>query len=672
VTDHAIAELSINTLRTLAMDAVQKANSGHPGLPMGAAPMAYVLWARHLRQDARDPAWPDRDRFVLSAGHGSMLLYGLLHLFGYEVSLDDLAAFRQWNSNTPGHPECFMTSGVEATTGPLGQGAANAVGMAIAERFLAERFNRPGHTVIDHRTYALVSDGDLMEGVSAEAASLAGHLGLGKLCYLYDANDVTLDGPTSLAFTGEDVCARFAAYGWQVLRVEDGDGDLDGIDRAIAQANAEDSGPTLIHIHTTIGFGSPNKAGLSDAHGAPLGADEVAATKRALGWDPDSVLTVPAEVRAHIQQLSERTRGARTSWDRAMSAYRAEHPELARELLRCQAGELPEGWDEDLPRFSAGEKVATRSAAGKAQNAIAKRVPELIGGDADLGSSTKTLLSGAGSFHGRTGTGRNIHFGVREHAMGSICNGLDYHGGVRPFAATFFCFSDYMRPAVRIAALNRQPIIYIWTHDSIALGEDGPTHQPVEHLMSLRAMPNLAVVRPADANEAVEAWRFAMTRKCGPTALILSRQNLPVFDREALGPAAGLHCGAYVLSEAPGADPEVLLVASGSEVSIALAAQRQLASVDIAARVVSMPCWEAFDDQAEEYRHQILPPAVRARVSIEAGVTFGWHRFVGDAGEAIGVDTFGGSAPGEVLMDKYGLTPDAVVAAARKSLARSR
>ena len=666
MTDRAIAELSINTLRTLSMDAVQKANSGHPGLPMGAAPMAYVLWARHLRHDPHDPSWLDRDRFVLSAGHGSMLVYSLLHLFGYPMSIDDLAAFRQWESKTPGHPECFMTPGVEATTGPLGQGSANAVGMAIAERFLAHRFNRPGHTIVDHATWALVSDGDLMEGVAAEAGSLAGHLRLGKLCYLYDANDVTLDGPASLSFS-EDVCARYAAYGWHVQRVEDGDRDLDGIDRAIRAARAESGRPSLILVHTTIGFGSPKKAGTSEAHGAPLGVDEVAATKRALGWDPAHQFHVPDEVRAHIGAAVQRARGERGAWDKAMSAYRDEHPDAARELERWMAGDLPEGWDRDLPRFAAGESVATRTAGGKAQAAIAKTVQNLVGGDADLGSSTKTIIAGAGSFDGQSGAGRNIHFGVREHAMGSISNGLDYHGGVRPFAATFFTFSDYMRPAVRLAALNKQPVIYIWTHDSIGLGEDGPTHQPVEHLMALRAIPHLWVVRPADANETVAAWRLAVQRREGPTALVLTRQNVPVLDPAR---APELARGAYIL--AGDERPDVILIATGSEVSVAMAARAELTAGGVACRVVSMPCWEAFLAQPASWRDQVLPPDVRARVSVEAGVTFGWREWIGGEGEAIGVDRFGASAPAEVLMEKYGITPGNVVAAARRSLARVR
>jgi transketolase len=672
VTDRALAELSINTLRTLAMDAVQKASSGHPGLPMGAAPMAYVLWARHLRFDPRDATWPDRDRFVLSAGHGSMLLYGLLHVLGGQLSLDDLKAFRQWDSRTPGHPERFLTPGVEATTGPLGQGSANAVGMAIAERMLASRFNRAGHTVVDHRTFALVSDGDLMEGVSAEAASMAGHLGLGKLIYLYDANEVTLDGPASLTFTGEDVLARYAAYGWHVARVEDGNRDLDGLDAAIKGAIAEAARPSIILVRTTIGYGSPNKAGSSEAHGSPLGAEEVALAKRSLGWTSEQPFHVPDEVRAHAAEVGERGRSAHEAWRRSLAAYAEEHPDLAREWERVLAGQLPDGWDQDLPSFEAGKKVATRVAAGMVQNAIAKRVPELVGGDADLGGSTRTVLSGAGSFDATSGAGRNLHFGVREHAMGSICNGLDYHGGVRPFAATFFCFSDYMRPAVRLAALNHQPIIFVWTHDSIGLGEDGPTHQPVEHLMALRAMPNLFVVRPGDAGETVEAWRLAMERREGPTALVLSRQNLPVLDRAVVTAATGVRLGGYVLCDAEGGPPDVILIASGSELSVALAAQDQLAATSVRARVVSLPCWEAFAAQPQEYRDQVLPPPVRARVSVEAGVTLGWHTWIGDLGEPVGVDRFGASAPAEVLMEKYGITPATVVAAARRSIERAR
>jgi transketolase len=505
-----------------------------------------------------------------------------------------------------------------------------------------------------------------MEGVSAEAGSLAGHLRLGKLLYLYDANDVTLDGPASMSFS-EDVCARYAAYGWHVQRVEDGNRDLDGIDRAIRAAQAETARPSLILVHTTIGFGSPKKAGTAEAHGSPLGVDEVAATKRALGWDPARQFYVPDEVRSHIGQAVERARGERAGWDQKMAAYRAEHADAARELDSWLAGELPEGWDRDLPRFAAGESVATRTAGGKAQAAIAKQVQNLIGGDADLGGSTKTVLPGAGSFDGQTGAGRNIHFGVREHAMGSICNGLDYHGGVRAFAATFFCFSDYMRPAVRLAALNKQPIIYVWTHDSIGLGEDGPTHQPVEHLMALRAVPHLWVVRPADAGETVAAWRLAIARREGPTALVLTRQNVPVLDPARVGELAR---GAYVL--AGDGRPDVILIATGSEVSVALEAERELTAAGVACRVVSMPCWEAFLAQPASYREKVLPPDVRARVSVEAGVTFGWREWIGMEGEAVGVDRFGGSAPAEVLMEKLGITAAHVAAAARRTLERTR
>jgi transketolase len=662
--DRSLAELAINTLRTLSIDAVQKANSGHPGLPMGAAPMAYVLWQRHLKFDPKAPLWPDRDRFVLSAGHASMLLYALLHLAGYDVPMAELERFRQWGSKTPGHPEWHLTPGVEATTGPLGQGAANAVGMAIAERALAARFNRPGHALFDHHTFALVSDGDVMEGVACEAAALAGHLGLGKLVYLYDANDVTLDGPASLCFS-EDVAARYRACGWHTIEVTDGDRDLEAIDRALAAARAETARPTLITIKTTIGFGSPKKAGLADAHGSPLGPDEIAATKQAYGWDPAQHLNVPPAARAHLGEAAARGEAAHASWARLRESYRTEHPELSAELDRVLAGRLPDGWDADLPRWKVGEKVATRVAAGKVQNALAKRLPELIGGDADLGGSTKSTIDGGGSFDGKTGAGRNLHFGVREHAMGSICNGMHYHGGVRPFCATFFTFSDYMRPAVRLAALNKQPVIYVWTHDSIGLGEDGPTHQPVEHLAALRAMPNLHMVRPADANEAAAAWRYAIARTDGPTGLVLSRQNLPVLEGTA-GKADELARGAYVVAEADGEVPDVILIGTGSEVSIAIEARAALGKTGVRARVVSMPCWEAFAAQDATYRAQVLPPAVRARVAIEAGVSFGWHQWVGDLGEIVAVDTFGASAPAETLYEKYGLTAAKVVEAVQR------
>ncbi len=668
----SLEQRSINTIRTLAIDAVQKANSGHPGLPLGAAPMAYALWQRHLRHNPRNPHWPDRDRFVLSAGHGSMLLYCLLYLAGYDLTLDDLRAFRQWDSRTPGHPEFHLTQGVEATTGPLGQGAGNAVGMAIAERALAHRFNRPGHVIVDHRTYAIVSDGDMMEGVSAEASSLAGHLGLGKLIFLYDSNGVSLDGPTSLAFSREDVGERYAAYGWQVLHVDDGDTDVDAIDAAITQAEADTTRPSMIVVRTTIGYGSPHKQGTSEAHGSPLGVDEVRLTKQALGFDPERSFFVPDDALSHFREAVARGGDAETAWTRRFEAYAAAEPELAAEFRRVLAGDLPDGWDRDLPTFGVADAQATRQASGKALNVLAKQVPEILGGDADLSVSTSTALKDGGSFDGQTGAGRNIHFGVREHAMGAIANGIAYHRGLRPFAATFFTFSDYMRPAVRLAALNGLPVVYVWTHDSIGLGEDGPTHQPVEHLMSLRAMPNLAVVRPADANETVEAWRWALTQRTRPVALVLSRQKLPVFDRARLGQARELARGAYVLTDAAGGTPDVVLIATGSEVTLALAARDELVQGGVRARVVSMPCWEAFLEQDQSYRDAVLPPAVRARVSVEAGVTFGWQRWIGEYGIAIGVDRYGASAPGEVVLRELGFTAAHVVAAARDSIARGR
>jgi transketolase len=665
-----LEQLSINTIRTLAMDAVQKADSGHPGLPMGAAPMAYVLWQRHLRHNPADPLWPDRDRFVLSAGHGSMLLYVLLHLTGYPISMDDLKSFRQWGSRTPGHPEVLPQRGIEATTGPLGQGTGNAVGMAIAERMLAHRFNRPGYTIVDHRTYALVSDGDLMEGVSGEAGSLAGNLKLGKLIYLYDCNHVSLDGPTSLAFSTEDVGARYAAYGWQVLHVDDGDTNTAAIHAALSQAEAETSRPSLVVINTTIGYGSPHKQGTSAAHGSPLGADEVKLTKEALGWDPGRFFYVPDQVLAHFRSAVERGARAQADWQRRFEAYAGEHGDLAAEWQGVMRGELPRGWDAELPSFAPGESLATRQAGGKAMNAIAHRVPALIGGDADLSVSTSTALKDAGSFDGQSGAGRNLHFGVREHAMGAIANGIAYHGGLRPFVATFFCFSDYMRPPVRLAALSELPVIYVWTHDSIAVGEDGPTHQPIEQLMSLRAMPNLAMIRPCDANETTEAWRWAMAHRQGPVAIVLTRQKLPVLDRTGFGAAAGLARGAYVLADADGGTPQAIIIATGSEVHVALAARAHLAKDNVRARVVSMPCWEIFAQQSAEYQDAVLPPSITARVSVEAGVTFGWCRWIGARGVAIGLDRFGASAPGPVMMEKLGFTPERVAEAVRRLVRR--
>ena len=663
--DNPLDHLCINTIRVLAIDAVQKANSGHPGLPMGAAPMAYVLWQRHLRHNPTDPHWPDRDRFVLSAGHGSMLLYALLHLTGYDVSLEDIQAFRQWGSRTPGHPEFHVTPGVEATTGPLGQGAANAVGMAIAERALAHRFNRPGHTIVDHRTYAIVSDGDLMEGVSAEACSLAGHLRLGKLIYLYDSNNVSLDGPTHLTFSTEDVGARFRAYGWQVLEVEHGNTDIDAIDAAVAAAKADATRPSLIIVHTTIGYGAPHKQGTSEAHGSPLGAEEVKLAKEFFAWDAERVFFLPPEALRQFRAAVQRGRGWQADWEERLAAYARSYPDLAEEWRRTMGGELPDGWDRDLPTWQAGEAVPTRSAGGKVLNAIAAHVPFLLGGDADLSVSTNTALKDGGSFDGQSGAGRNLHFGVREHAMGGIANGLAYHGGVRPFVATFLCFSDYMRPSIRLAALSGLPVVYVWTHDSVGVGEDGPTHQPIEHLMSLRAMPGLHVIRPCDANETAEAWRWAMQHRRGPVALILTRQKVPVIDRTRLAPAAALARGAYVLAEAEGGPPQAIVIATGSEVAVALAARERLAGESLRVRVVSMPCWEIFETQSRDYQESVLPAALTARVSVEAGVTFGWQRWIGDRGVAIGIDRFGASAPGEINMERFGFTPDRVVRAVR-------
>ncbi|HEY8019517.1 MAG TPA: transketolase [Thermoanaerobaculia bacterium] len=665
----SIEELAVDTLRTLAIDAVQKADSGHPGLPLGAAPMAYVLWQRFLKHNPRDPQWPDRDRFVLSAGHGSMLLYCLLHLTGYDLSMDDLKSFRQWGSRTPGHPEYRLTPGVEATTGPLGQGTTNAVGMAIAERLLAHRFNRPDHTIVNHRTYALVSDGDLMEGVSGEVSSLAGHLGLGKLTFLYDSNEVSLDGPTSMAFT-EDVGKRYEAYGWQVLHVLDGNTDLDAIDRALHAADAEIGRPSIVVIHTTIGYGSPNKAGTSEAHGSPLGPEEVARTKKALGWEWEEPFYVPPEALAHLRGAVDRGAAAEADWQARFAAYAAKFPDLAAQWKQALAGELPDGWDAELPTWKAGEKESTRVAGGKALNAIAGTVEWLVGGDADLSTSTNTSLKGFASFDGASGEGRNVHFGVREHAMAGIANGMAYHGGVRPFVATFFTFSDYMKPSIRLAALSELPVVYVWTHDSIGLGEDGPTHQPIEHLAALRALPGMTMIRPGDANEAAEAWRVVMRNAHGPIGLVMSRQKLPVIDRATHGPASGLAQGAYVLAEASGGAPRLILIATGSEVSLALAARDQLEKDGVATRVVSMPSWELFARQTQELRDQVLPPAVAARVSIEAAATFGWERWVGDRGSIIGLERFGASAPGDTVLKELGFNVDNVVARAKALLSR--
>ena len=655
-----LSNLAINTIRILSIDAVQKANAGHPGLPMGAAPLAYVLWQNYLKHNPHNPKWPDRDRFVLSAGHGSMLLYSLLHLTGYDLSLDDIKTFRQWGSRAAGHPESFLVPGVEATTGPLGQGASNAVGMAMAERFAAGRYNKPGYTIVEHFTYALVGDGDLMEGITHEAASLAGHLGLGKLVWLYDNNKVSLDGPTSLAFT-EDVGKRFEAYGWQVLRVEQGDTDLEAIDRALQAAKAEATRPSLVMVRTTIGYGSPNKAGKSEAHGSPLGVEEVKLTKKNLGWDPDKQFELPPQAVTHFRTAIERGAQAEATWQKRFDAWAAANPDLAKEWHLALRGELPLGWESALPAFSPKDELATRQSGGKVLAAIAGKVPWLVGGDADLSCSTLTTLTGQGDFDGKTGLGRNIHFGVREHAMGAIANGLAYHGGVHPFTATFFVFSDYERPAVRMAAISRLPVTFVFTHDSIGVGEDGPTHQPIEQLMSLRLIPNLWVIRPADANEVVEAYKIAMKRKDGPVTVVLTRQKTPTFDRSKLAPAEGVQKGGYVLCDA--AAPQALLIATGSEVAIALAAQEKLLAQGIRTRVVSLPCWEIFATQSPEYQDSVIQRAIKARVSIEAGTTLGWQRWVGDQGVAIGIDRFGASGPGGTLMKQFGFHADAVVRA---------
>jgi len=650
-------KLCINTIRTLSIDAIQRANSGHPGLPLGAAPMAYVLWQNFLKHNPKDPTWADRDRFVLSAGHGSMLLYSLLHLSGYDLSMDDIKNFRQWGSKTAGHPESFVTPGVECTTGPLGQGCANGVGMAMAERHMANQFNRPGYDIIDHHTYILCGDGDLMEGLSAEAASLAGHLGLGKLIMLYDSNDISLDGPTSLSFT-ENVGKRYESYGWQVLRVEDGDSDLDGLHAALEAGKADTTRPTLIEVKTTIGFGSPNKAGSCSSHGSPLGDDEIALTKKALNWPSEESFFVPNEAAVRFSEGTEIGAANHANWQAMFDKWAAEFPELKKTWDTSLAGELPEGWDASLPTWEAGDKPATRASSGKILNHIAQQIPWFFGGDADLSCSTKTGLGADDSFNGQTGAGRNIHYGVREHAMGAIANGMAYHGGVRTYTATFFCFLDYMKPAVRLAALNNLPTVSIFTHDSIGLGEDGPTHQPVEHLASLRCIPNVVTLRPCDAAETAAAWKIALERNNGPSALVLSRQGLPELDRT--GPctsADNVKHGAYVLADSTGT-PDAIIIASGSEITLALQAQEILKSEGKNIRVVSMPCWELFRAESAEYKESVLPKAVKARLAVEAGATFGWERWVGNKGKMLGVDRFGASAPASRILEEYGFTVD--------------
>ena len=667
-------ESCINTLRFLSVDAVQKANSGHPGLPMGAAPMAYVLWTRFLKHNPANPGWVDRDRFVLSAGHGSMLLYSLLHVTGYDVSLEQIQQFRQWGSITPGHPERGLTPGVEVTTGPLGQGFGNGVGMAIAEARLAACYNRAGFDIIDHFTFAIVSDGDLMEGVASEAASLAGHLKLGKLIYLYDDNQVTLSAGTNITFT-EDRARRFEACGWHTRSVGDGN-DLVAIDEALRAARAETTRPSLILVRTHLGYGSPDKQDTFEAHGSPLGVDEVRSTKRNLGWPEAPPFLIPEPALAHFRQAIERGGQAETTWNSHFAAYAQAFPDLARELEQVLRGDLPKDWDEDIPSFPADAKgIATRVASGKVMNAIAPRVPALMGGSADLDPSTFTALAGLGDFEpagasardrqgsqggGWSFAGRNLHFGVREHAMGAILNGLAAHGGTVPFGATFLIFSDYMRPPIRLAALMGLHVIYVFTHDSIALGEDGSTHQSVEQLAGLRSVPRLIVIRPCDANETAVAWRVALeTRDC-PVALVLTRQHVPTLDRAQFAAAEGLRRGAYILADAPKAKPDLILIATGSEVGLTVAAAQKLLAQNVQVRVVSMPSWELFNAEPREYRDAVLLPSISARLAIEAGTSQGWHRYVGDRGDVLGVDRFGASAPGDVMLREYGFTVENV------------
>jgi transketolase len=675
-------ELCINTIRVLSMDAVQKANSGHPGLPMGAAAMAYVLWTRFLKYNPQDPLWPDRDRFVLSAGHGSMLLYSLLHLTGYDLPLDEIKHFRQWGSHTPGHPErSHHTSGVEVSTGPLGQGFGNGVGMAIAEAWLAARYNRPGHTLVDHHTYALVSDGDLMEGVTGEAASLAGHLRLGKLIYLYDQNHISLAGATDLTFT-EDVAQRFDAYGWHTRKVPDGN-DTDDVAAALREAQAEKSRPSLLLVRTHIGYGSPNKQDTFHAHGSPLGTEEVAATKKALGWPTTDPFFLPPEAVSHFRLAVERGAQAQQGWQRSLDAYRAAFPAEAAEWDQIMGGGLPSDFAAGLPRWKPDDKpISTRVAGGQALNALAQRIPNIIGGSADLNPSTNTALKEQGDFQppddtpgiaGAVGgpwgyAGRNIAFGVREHAMGAAVNGIAAHGGLIPFSATFLVFSDYMKPAIRLGSLMELRAIYVFTHDSIAVGEDGPTHEPIEHLAGLRAIPGLTVIRPADANEAAEAWATAVQRN-SPTLLALTRQNLPVLDRSR-SQDAGVARGAYVLAEAEGGVPQVLLIGTGSEVELCVKAQARLKELGIKARVVSLPSWELFAEQEDDYRERVLPAAILKRVTVEAAASFGWERFAGTEGTIIGIDRFGASAPAEETMKRFGFTAGRVTAAALRLVGR--
>ncbi len=676
--------LAVNTIRFLSIDAIERASSGHPGMPLGAAPIIYTLWSRFLKYNPENSDWQNRDRFVLSAGHASALFYAILHLSGYDLSIDDLKNFRQWGSKTPGHPEKGMTPGVETTTGPLGQGIANAVGMAMAEAHLGSRFNRPDYNLVDHYTYVLASDGDLMEGVALETASLAGHLGLGKLICLYDSNHISLSGPTSLIFT-EDTGKKFAASGWHILEVTDAN-DLQAIENALELARLETSKPSLIICRSHIGFGSPKFQDRSDAHGSPLGAEETQATKKALDWPEDKEFYVPEEVRSFFDDLKNNGSMENDVWNRMLDQYAQRYPELKADWDRFHENGIPADWDQDLPVFSDYEKsIATRSASGQILNGLATRCQSLVGGSADLDPSTKTVMKNQGFFQapGKLPddfpvppneyfdySGRNISFGVREHAMGSIMNGIAAHGGLLPYGSTFLVFSDYMRPAVRLAALMELPVIYVFTHDSVAVGEDGPTHQPVEHTMALRTIPDLIVFRPADANETMEGWKFALSSKePRPVAFVLTRQNVPVIDRKKYAPVEGLRKGAYILADAPHGNPEIILIATGSEVHLALDAYEQLAADGIRARVVSMPSWELFENQSDEYRAEVLPSDVTRRMAVEAGVTHGWEKYVGRCGRIVGIDRFGASAPGGTNLKNFGFTVENVLSKAREILA---
>ncbi len=679
-------ELCINSIRFLSIDAIEKANSGHPGIVMGTAPMAYALWTGFLKHNPANPDWFDRDRFILSAGHGSMLLYSLLHLTGYAVSLDQIKQFRQWGSITPGHPERGIVPGVEVTTGPLGQGFANGVGMAIAEAYLAARYNRPGFKIINHFTYAIVSDGDLMEGVASEAASLAGHLGLGKLIYLYDDNRISLAASTDITFT-ENRAKRFEAYGWHTQTVKDGN-DPDAVKKAIRTAKSEKDRPSIILIRTHIGFGSPKKQDTFEAHGAPLGKEETILTKKNLNWPAEPDFYIPDQALEHFRKAVALGKKAETDWESQFREYSRAFPELAQELRLFITGGLPEGWDKNIPAFQSDAKgMATRVVSGKVLNVIAPALPHIIGGSCDLDPSTHTALKDRGDFgnpkvihgdqQGSVGkswgfNGRNIHFGVREHAMGSMMNGMAAHRGILPFGSTFLIFSDYMRPAIRLAALMGLKVIYVFTHDSISVGEDGPTHQPVEQLASLRAIPDLTIIRPCDANETAEAWRVAIETKDRPVALVLTRQNVPTFDRLTVAGAGGLRKGAYIFSDAENSKPDIILIASGSEVHLAMETKQQLLAKGIKTRVVSMPSWELFEAQPAEYKDSVLPRDIKARLTIEAGSTQGWLRYAGEQGGSIGIDKFGASAPGNTVMREYGLTADNVCTKATEILNRTK